>query len=177
MVYSNDFRLMAIKLYFHYKESKCDTIYNLIHLLNISKSILYTWISLYDSSNNCFSKGFKIDRQCRTNKITDIIVKYICEYVTKRQNFNVKTLRQYIKRKFNVHISKSYVYHILKSNNLTLKRVQKQTIPNNISYKDKQKQLYKKITEVIEKNIISVDESHIVIGQQSNYAWSLKGKH
>ena len=131
---------------------------------------------MYNSNQFCFSKGYKINTYNRSNKITDIIIKYICNYVTKRGNFSVKSLRLCIKRKFNVCICKSYVYHILKSNNITLKKVQEKTIPKKISYTKQKNELHKKITVSGSDNIVSVNESHIVIGQKTNYAWALKGK-
>lgn len=167
---------MAVKLYFHFKESTSCNIYTLLNLLNIARSTLYLWISIYNSNQMCFSKGFKINMCKRSNKITDVIIKYICEYVTKKCTFNVKSLRQCIRRKFNVCISKSYIYYILKSNNLTLKKVQEKTIPKKNSYIKQKNELLKKITNSEYDNIVSLDESHIVIGKKTNYAWALKGK-
>ena len=37
MTYSNDFRLMAVKLYFHFEETPNCNIYILLQLLNIAK--------------------------------------------------------------------------------------------------------------------------------------------
>ena len=36
--------------------------------------------------------------------------------------------------------------------------------------------MHQKITDSGSDNIVSVDESHIVIGKKTNYAWELKGK-
>jgi transposase len=64
----------------------------------------------------------KLRNSKRQTKLIDPIKKYIINYVTRKHNFNYKKLIHLVKKKYEVTISKSSIYNILKSNKIKKKR-------------------------------------------------------
>jgi hypothetical protein len=108
-----------------------------------------------------------------TSKITCSIKHVIKQYVIKRKFFKLNLLQQHIKNKFNVLISNSSIYNILKNSNITYKKISK-----HIS-KPKQSQKIKKFLHNIKSydpaKIISIDESSFDVFIYPSYGWSAKG--
>ncbi|AYV80538.1 MAG: transposase [Harvfovirus sp.] len=176
MTHSNKFKSVAINLYKYLNVTHNYNVIAVASILNISKSTLYNWICLNQKNPDIF---IHVDSELSTPKslkITTNVQTYICNYVLKNIYFNIKLLIRYVKRNFHVSISRSYIYHILKKNNVTHKRLNKKTIPKQYhNLANKLLELSNKISNVDLSTLISVDESSILIGQKPNYGWSPKG--
>jgi hypothetical protein len=90
---------------------------------------------------------------------------------------NIKTIKQNILKKFNVLLSISSIYYVIKNNNLTY--IKTHIITNPYTKEEQVKQLktvYSVIEQLNQDNIISIDETYIVTSQQPSHGWALKGK-
>ena len=81
----------------------------------------------------------------------------------------------YDDRKTKVSINKNYIYRILKKNNITHKKVQKQKYPYDLNKFNNMKEILKQNITEIENDIISIDETGIVLKRKNDYAWSKIG--
>ena len=167
-IYSLDLKISVIAFY----NSDLFTIENCLYIFNISKSTLYNWINL-NKQNDLQIISNK--RNNYNSKITNEIQKYIITYVSKRNIFSTKNLRKCISRIFNVNISKSSIYRILKINNITNKKVTQKIIPKKINNKEKINELLQKVKLIDSNQIISIDESSFDTHMNPNYGWSKKG--
>ena len=80
---------------------------------------------------------------------------------------NIKTIKQNILKKFNVSLSISSIYYVIKNNNLTYKKTHVITNPYTIEEQVKQlKTVYYVIKQLNQDNIVSIDETSIVPSQQ-----------
>ena len=106
-----------------------------------------------------------------------LFVIIFAKYVLARKYFDCKLLKIYIRKKFKTRICRSYIYAILKQNNITYKRVQKQNFHKSSEYIKKEKNiLADKLAKCNKDKLISIDESSFVIGEKPNYSWAEKGK-
>ena len=163
-IISNDLKISVINFY----NSEFFNINNLFLIFNISKSSLYNWL------NNDIKPLSNI-RSKYKSYITDDIKNYIIIYVTKKCSFEMKNLRKSITKIFNVSVSKSSVYRILKENNITNKKINQKIIPKNTNLKNKTKIFLKNINQNPIHKIISIDESSFDTHMSSRYGWSKKG--
>jgi len=163
-IISNDLKLAVINFY----NSEFFNINNLFFIFNISKSSLYNWL------NNGIKQLINI-RSKYNSYITNDIKNYIIIYVTKKSSFEMKNLRKSITKIFNVFVSKSSVYRILKENNITNKKINQKIIPKNTNLKNKTKIFLKNINQNPIDKIISIDESSFDTHMSSRYGWSKKG--
>lgn len=156
----------------NFYNSELFTVTNTLNIFNISKSTLYNWINL-DKQN--LLPSFSNIRVSYKSRITNEIEKYIIIYVTKRCSFNIKNLKKCINRIFNISISKSHIYYILKKNNITNKKIGFKIIPKNVNIKEKVNDLLKKVKIHTIDKIISIDESSFDTHMRPKYGWSKKG--
>ena len=83
-------------------------------IFGIDLKTIYNWKKQYQ--NNTL-----YNNQNRKTKISPKIKLYIENYVTTRVNFNYKKLIVTIKKKFNIQISKTTIYHVLKEKKIKKK--------------------------------------------------------
>ena len=89
------------------------------------------------------------------------------------QFINIKTIKQNIFKKFNVSLSISSIYYVIKNNNLTYKKTHVITNPYTVEEQVKQlKTVYNIIEQLNQDNIVSIDETSIVTSQQPSHGWS-----
>ena len=97
----------------------------ILKLLEIARSTYYDWIKnfcLTENDDNFLSERVaNIIRSSR--KLTKECESFIIKYVLKNHSFNVKKLVKIISKKFNISLSKGYIYAILKKNYITNKKV------------------------------------------------------
>lgn len=164
---SIDFKKHIIKLY----NSNIFSINTILKLANISNGTLYNWINKFNND--------KLDRKVtiKKSKITCKIKCYIFNNIMKQNTLNWRTMIKSIKNTFNIFISKSYLYVIIKKLNLTKKKIRIRNI-----YKSKEKLLKDKanFNQTIKKHklkdIISIDETSIDTFITDLYGWNKKGK-
>lgn len=143
----------------------------LLNIFKISRGSLYNWINQYN--NNELS-----EKETYTKRSKFINVKgYICNYVTTRKTFDYNRLIFIIKKRYNINISKSSLYNILKERNITRKRVNiRMNICNSKKFNKLKKTFRRKIKKVGINKVISIDESSFDTHIHNNYGWSAKGE-
>ena len=131
---------------------------------------VYNWINKqYDVK--------KLRKKYENIKITDTIECFILNSLNDNPVINIKTIKQYILKNFNVSLSISSIYYVIKNNNFTYKKTHVITNPNTIEVQLKQlKTVYNIIEQLNQDNIVSIDETSIVTSQQPSHGWSKKGK-
>lgn len=181
MTYSDELKLSAVKLSFNLRKQYPLSIEEIAKLLDIGRSTLYLWRKMYMFNHKCFGeKNFRVKKNKNNyyhKKINETIIAYICDTVILSGILNIKTLMFHLRRQFNIKISKSYIYKILKKNKITYKKCQKYKCPySNEIMNNKRKDLLDQINKVNMNNLVSLDETSIEIGDKPNYGWSRKGE-
>lgn len=173
-MYSEDFIRTALRLY-NLREQNQYKIVQILNILNIARSTLYTWIKKYSDDPNLISEN-KLQRKTRTNKITRKCIDYIIDHVTSDPYMNIRKLRTSIKKIFSVKINQGYIYQLLKENNITYKKVQKKKYPYGTIKMNQEKQKLKNNIQSANSHIISIDETSFELGTRPDYGWSKRGK-
>lgn len=148
---------------------------NIKDIFNVSLSTIYNWLPKYVSNIKNISNVFTPTK--RILKITPEIEAFVVDITLKNKIIRCKTIRENIKRKFNINLSVKSVCNILHKNNITNKKVYRKI--NKLSteeYKKRKEILSNKITEVGEDNIISLDEMGIYINDLPTNGWAKKGE-
>lgn len=171
MVYSEDIIRIALKMF-----ERNISINNILEILDISRKTFYNWRKKYKNSsfNKCIYRQYsrKID-------INNTIQKYICDYVLKSiylSKNKILSIRKNVKKRFNISINRCKIYYILKQNNITYKRVQKEVIKNKIKKDEDITELKNIINNIGHTNIISIDETRIEEDSKPNYGYAIKNK-
>ena len=127
---------------------------------------VYNWINKqYDVK--------KLRKEYKNIKITDTIECFILNSLNDNPVINIKNIKQYILKNFNVSLSISSIYYVIKNNNFTYKKTHVITNPNTIEEQVKQlKTVYNIIEQLNQDNIVSIDETSIVTSQQPSHGWS-----
>ena len=150
---------------------------DILNILQIARSTLYEWVNKYNHNNidiNYIISDRTLHRLRSKNTITDECEKYIIDHVQKYSNFNIKKLVKKITKKFDVYIKKSKIYRILKENNMTYKKVQKNSYPHNKHKFKKSAKILKKQIDDVGTDYTSIDETGIYLGTRPNRGWSKK---
>jgi transposase len=164
-----------------YKKLVCDYYFahkgyqkvsDIIKLFNISNGSLYNWLDKH-KSNTLFEK----QQYNKTSKYTPEVRNYIKSYVLKYCDFSYVKLMISIKYKFKIKISRSMLYSIIKSLNLTRKKFKQRILPDKNKHISKVETFQKQINDISHNDIICIDETSINTHACSKYGWSLKGKH
>ena len=168
-IYSYDLKISIIKFnrtsYWNIKEA--------MHIFGVSKSSIYGWINLFKLNKLSITSNI---RTTYISKITKEIEKYVIMYVKKRITFNKRNLNRCIKNIFNITISGSSIYKILKQNNLSYKRIGKKIIPINKNIENEVNILKNKVKKYNSNKIVSIDETSFDTHIRARYGWSKKGE-
>jgi transposase len=152
-------------------------IHKILAISSIARTTFYNWRNKYKNSSfpQCHYRQYsrKID-------VNNDIQKYICAYVLKTiylSKNKILSLIKKIKEQFNISINRSRIYYILKENNITYKRIQKEVIKNHAEKEEKIKALKEEINKKGYTNIISIDETRIEENTKPICGWGIKGKY
>jgi transposase len=183
-MYSIDIIRSSINLYFNLKKNNIigkNRINYIQKTFNIHINTLYKWIKLYyDTNNNTFDfSKYKSFFKYNNKKINDVIENFILNSIDKNNNFNIKKIKIEIKNKFNISLSKSSIYFVLHSHNLTYKKLYVKNIPIDLDKINTfKKDLKNKINNVDNiNNFVSYDEMSIYLNSVPYKGWSIKGKN
>jgi putative transposase len=125
----------------------------------------------FSSKNN--SKRDNKNRKCKYNKK---ILNFIKRYVCKIKTINATHLISLLKNIYNIKISRSYLYALLKKLGVTHKKVYIKKQPFSIKeYITIKNNFYEKIDAIGEDKIISIDETAVYLNSKNDYGWALKG--
>jgi transposase len=164
MTYSIDLKRRVLQC----KKSKRYTDTEIIKIFKISSDTFYKWIK--EEQNNKFGS------KTRKPKINYNIEKYIIKYVTTRINFKCPKLIRIINTKFNIKISKSSIYNILKKHKIKKKKIIIKQILSDPQKRIEQINTFKnELKNVSMFNIISLDEVSVDSHIGHNYGWSKSG--
>ena len=108
-------------------------------------------------------------------KINEQCIKDIIEYVSPDPIINVNLIKLMIFKKHLVSINKNYNVLILKNNRITYKKAPEQKYPYDLNKFASAKETLRQNINLIENDIISIDETGIVVKRKNDYAWSKSG--
>lgn len=162
--YSKDLKLSIVKLY----DNNYMNMTQIANFYNISRKSIYNW------TNNIFieSKKYITTKKKITEQISDFILKYV---LNKTLLIMPKLLKK-INKNFNVNVSKSSIYNILKNNDVTYKKINIKKNIKGINNKGKITRWINNIKNENKNMIISLDESSIIINDYPRYGWNKKGE-
>jgi len=150
------------------KMSSLKKIKKYIHL-NIpnSKNISFKLINYILKINNLKCENYKINKEINS---------FIVNTMNENKITTSKELINIIFNKFNITISETSIYNILKKNKITYKKIKVKTNPYT---DDEQKERLINTKYIIDNldinNIISYDEISAVTNETPKYGWSKKG--
>ena len=137
---------------------------------NIHINSVYNWINTRYAVKNLRKKYKNI-------KITSTIEHFILNSINNNPIINIKTIKKNILMNFNISLSISSIYYVIKNNNLTYKKTHVITNPYSIvEQKEQLKTVYNVIKHLNQNNIVSIDETSIVTSQNPSCGWAKKGK-
>lgn len=174
MTYSNDLKYAIINFYNKNKNNLVYPVTVIIKIFGVARSTFYNWLNEYNINPTFEKAQRKYFNDC---DFKQAINKYITKYVKMRKSFNIKRITALIQKNFLISISKSTIYNILKTENITYKRAQtKISNKTKDQYAVNKKLFFKEIKKVDKNNIISIDEMSIEVNSKPNYGWSKKGE-
>lgn len=139
------------------------------YINNINKSSL---------NNKTIAYILKVNNlECENFKIKKEIEKFIIDSVIENKVITIKEIIKNIYLKYNISLSKSSIYKILKINKFSYKQVKIKTNPN--SYEEEKEKIVSVgyvINELEIKNICSYDEISAVTNEKPKRGWSKKGE-
>jgi transposase len=94
---------------------------NIKEIFNVSLSTIYNWLPKYLHNIHDIKTIYKPIQ--RKSIITQEIETFIVDITIKNKIIRCKTVREYVKNKFNVNLSVKSVYNILHKYNITNKKV------------------------------------------------------
>lgn len=162
-MYSFDIKKLCLN---HYSSNNI-TIYDTSALFKVSIRSFYYW-----KANKHF---IKLPHN-RISKITPTIKCYIRAYVLRIKTIDILRLINILYNKFEVVISQSYMYDILKKLNFTYKNVHNKVICNHKSFHNKnvRKFIYK-CNSFDQNKLVSIDESSFNTLMIPTKGWYKKG--
>lgn len=181
-MYSIDIIKSSINLYFKLKKDNIlgkKRINYIKQTFNIHINTLYNWINnFYNSNNNTFNfTNYKSKFKYNNTKINSCIETFIINSIDNNNNFNIKNIKNNIKIKFNISISKSTIYYVLHKHNLTYKNIIIKNIPiDNVKLTELRNNLSNSISNIDINKFISYDEMSIYLYSKPYKGWSIKGK-
>ena len=139
-------------------------------IFNVHINSVYNWINTRYAVKNLRKKYENI-------KITSTIEHFILNSINNNPIINIKTIKKNILMNFNILLSVSSIYYVIKNNNLTYKKTHVITNPYSIvEQKEQLKTVYNVIKHLNQNNIVSIDETSIVTSQNPSHGWAKKGK-
>jgi transposase len=183
-MYSNEFICLVLRLYNSRKETNL-SINDILQMTGIANSTLFEWIKCYSHNTeiaNCIKNPKtrppkrKFNRRFFPKKIKPNCLKFIIDTVLEQKVINANNICKHIKNRFNVIISKRYLYKILKANNITYKVAQKVSYPYDQIKFEQQKQQLKETVNNVNHKLNFTNETSIYFNIKPNYGWSKKGQ-
>ena len=163
-IHSEDYKNVVIEYYL-----KHGSLRKTSALFKCHTTTLYNWI-VKDIN--------KIRRKDREKLYGDELHKFIVNFTIKNVTSTLRQIQYAIKQKYRVSPSLTYIFKILKNNDITRKRLVKKYFPakkKNIE-KDLLKQFYENVQKYNYKKIICIDETAVYINMLPSYGRSTKGK-
>lgn len=172
-MYETKFKEATIRYYNMHKNNTNFRVADIRIIFNIAISTFYNWLSQYKNTN----QQIQTATRKKINKITPEITNYIVNSFTRLKYTSAKNVSRNIRRIFDVNISRSYLYYILKKEKITHKHCSyvKWPYSENKLINEKNR-LRQELHNLNDTNIISFDESSVEINMKNNYGWSKRGK-
>ena len=179
-MYSIETIKSSINLYYYLRKDNIigkKRIKYIENTFNIHINTLYSWIKKYFNNKTFDFSSYKTNFKYNNKKITHDIEIFVVNSIDNNNNFNIKKIKNNIKTKFNIQLSKSSIYHILHKNNLTYKNITITNIPiDDDKLNNLKTELKNKINNIDINKFISYDEMSIYLNSKPYKGWSSKGK-
>ena len=165
--YSKDLKIRVVNAYKNRQYPQ--TANNISSIFNVSRRSLFYW----NNMDNFQPKLLHV----KQSKINDDMLLYLKKYILSRCFFNMKHLVKLFIKKYNVSISQSYLYDIIKNKlNISYKRVNPAKIFINKHTRKKQINKFKSYVKSLDINdMFCVDEVHFNNHISPIYGWTTKG--
>lgn len=159
-MYSNDFKILALRLY-----DKFLSLRKVADLLNIHYSTISKWLIHIKSSRKPIKK--KLDSKD--------ISKTIKDFVKNSPFCSLFDIQSILIKNYNLNISTETIRVFLKNNNYTKKKAKYYSISKNQEIKTKEFLILREKYIKENRNFISIDETSFGRNYASTYGYSLKG--
>lgn len=154
---------------------------DIFKIFDVSKSTLYKWLKIYkdhpqinESDKNIFTIKGNYKKRQRDN-IGNAVIEHIIECVKNNPQIISRKIKEKMEQKFGESISTSHISRILRENNYTYKKVQKENMKvKTEQFKVDKERLKKQIQNKENRDIVSLDEARYQLGQHTNYGRSIK---
>jgi len=155
-MYSLHIKQSAVKLYQKFKSYR-----KVASIFNVSKSIIHKWVN----------KGYNFYYKRKRVHNIKLIASKINNILSNDHFSTIKHIKFTLHHKFNICISLSLIYLIIRKLGYTHKKVSNKLKSKNNN--KKQINIFKKkIKKIPFSDIISIDESYIHINSKPYYGWS-----
>lgn len=142
----------------------------------LKRSTVYNWIKKYGSPKNIPSQI----KYVRKNKFTNEMEIFIKDYIINKCYFNKRiknNLKNIFYEKFNIEISNSTIYKIIKKYNITIKKIiYKNKKIFSEDHLNKVNKLKENICKIGIDKIISIDETHFKSNMNIDKGYSKRGE-
>jgi transposase len=168
--HSEDYKISAVIYY-----SKIRSLRKTCEIFRCCKSSLQRWVERYYETGDVKRKDYSE----RDSIITRDILNFIKSEIDNNSTITLAKLKKKIIKKFDVEISKPYIYYIITTKlNYSSKQVRKKYYPENKlkTLKQDKIEFYKKVLDIGIKNIICIDESGFYLNMTKHIGKSKKGK-
>ena len=170
---SEDYKITAVKYYIKSNKSQQE----ICNIFNCSPRSLLRWVDRYKKQGSIKRNS----RKSKAYKVKKDHVKYLLDEVKINKTITMNELRNKLKEKFKIKLSRFHINRILLDNNVTLKitRIRHEPIlrfGKEININDKLKEFYNEIKKYKLEDIICIDETSISGLQKRNHCYSELGK-
>ena len=170
---SEDFKLSAVEYYLVGDKSQLEV----CRIFKCSPRSLMRWVEKYENDGEIKRNN----RKPIAYKVSKEQVKFLMDEIKKNKTITMNELKDKVKEKFNVELSRFHINRVVNDQNITLKitriRHEPQTrFGKEININQKLKEFYDEIKKHKLNDIICIDETSISGLQKRNHCYSELGK-
>jgi len=170
---SEDFKLSAVEYYLLDDKSQLEV----CRIFKCTPRSLMRWVNKYNNEGEIKRNN----RKPIAYKVSKEHVKFIMDKIKKNKTITMNELKDKIKEKFNVELSRFHINRVINDQNITLKitriRHEPQTrFGKEININQKLKEFYDEIKKHKLEDIICIDETSISGLQKRHHCYSELGK-
>jgi transposase len=171
---SEDYKISAVEYYLVGDESQIEV----CRIFKCSPRSLMRWLEKY---NNDEGEIKRYNRKPIAYKVHKEYVKFLLDEIKKNKTITMTELKNKLKDKFNIEISRFHINRIVNDNNITLKITRILHEPTkrfgkDVDINEKLKEFYDEIRKHKLEDIICIDETSISGLQKRSHCYSELGK-
>jgi transposase len=171
---SEDYKISAVEYYLVGDDSQLEV----CRIFKCSPRSLMRWLDKY---NNDEGEIKRYNRKPIAYKVHKEYVKFLLDEIKKNKTITMTELKNKLKDKFNIEISRFHINRIVNDNNITLKITRIRHEPTkrfgkDVDINEKLKEFYDEIRKHKLEDIICIDETSISGLQKRSHCYSELGK-